>query len=181
MEGARTCIYACKKRYIMTETNPKTRMYQIINGKIIKGGCATKIILGLFATAPISQRQVLSIYAGVYRADTRQNNETPVDDQFTFPEYNMSLDTCAPYCDMYIDSNQLGDQLNFINDATVLARVLSNTYRHTQVYCTYRHGTHMNIITRDKIHDQCTFHTMSTKCMMVITNDPDQLPVRALT
>ena len=49
-----------------------------------------------------------------------------MDDQFKFPEYNMSLDTCAPYVDMYIDSNQLGNHLNFINNAMVLARVFSN-------------------------------------------------------
>jgi len=48
-----------------------------------------------------------------------------MDDQFKFPEYNMSLDTCAPYVDMYIDSNQLGNHLNFINNAMVLARVFS--------------------------------------------------------
>ena len=103
MVGARTCIYACNKRSIMTETNLKTHMCHIINGKFITGGCATKIILGLFATAPIPQQQVIGIYVGVYQSDTRQNKETPMDDQFTFPEYNMSLDTCAPYGDMYIN------------------------------------------------------------------------------
>jgi len=130
---------------------------------------------GIYDTAPIPQRQVLSIYAGVYQSDTRQNNETPMDDQFTFPAYNMSLNTCAPYDNMYINSNQLGNQLNFINNATVLARVLINTCQHTQVYCTCRHGTPMNIIMRDKIHDQCTFHTTSTQCMMVITYNPNPI------
>jgi len=150
-------------------------MFQIINGKFITGRCATKIILGLFATAPISQRQVLGIYAGMYQSDTRQNNKTPVDDQFKFPEYNMSLDTRAPYGNMYINSNQLGNQLNFINDAMVLARVLSNTYLHAQLYCICRHDKPLNIVSRDRIHDQCTFHTTSTQCMMVVTYDPDSI------
>jgi len=175
MLGARTCIYAYNKRYIMAETNPKTHMCHIINDKFITGGCTTKIILGLFTTAPIPQYQVLCIYVGVYRSDTRQNNKTPMDDQFTFPEYNMSLDTCAPYGDMYIDSNQLGNQLNFINNATVLTRIHSNTCRHTQVYCTYRYGMTKKIILRDNIQDQRTFHTTSTQYMMVVTYDPDPI------
>ena len=87
----------------------------------------------------------------------------------------MSLNTCAPYIDMYINSTQLGNQVNFINNATILARKLSNTCRHSQVYCTYRHGTPMNIIMRDPIHDQRTFHTTSTQCMMVVTYDPDPI------
>jgi len=101
-------------------------MYHMINGKFISGGCATKIILGLLATAPIPQQQVLGIYVGVYQSDTRPHNETPMDDQFKFPEYKMSLDTCAPYGNMYIDSSQLGNHLNFINDATVMTRIHNN-------------------------------------------------------
>ena len=105
------------------KTNPKTHMYHTINSKFTAGGCAVKIILGLFATTPIPQQQVLCIYVGVYRSDARPHNEIPMDNQFKFSEYNMSLDTCAPYGDMYIDSSQLGNHLNFINDAMGMTRI----------------------------------------------------------